>query len=344
MKDITTLTGRKRLQPRREPYWHQVGEAYIGFRALDDGGTWIGRIREDGKQSYQSFGRLETYTDATKSLGEWLEQRKADKKAGVTVRDLTVADACEAYLADILERSGAEKHDRTRGILERSVLGREASQRKPAIDPHPIAKTKLADLTFAQFKDWRKGLLSTSEATAPREEQATAARVFAMFRAALNFAKKERLVASSDAWSDIEGFGNVNAGPDAKAYLTPSQRRSLINACEDDDVRDLLEAMAITGARPVELLRVVSKDFDPRTGKLTLWTLKGKNGERRERTIPTNALRGAATLFSRLAKDKLPAAPLFRASRYYHDWVQKAVETAGLPTARAPIPAPQFHL
>jgi len=327
--DITTATGRKALTPRTEPYWRKEGTAYIGFRAGPD--TWIGRVREDGKQAYQTFGSLDSYSEAAKRLKGWLETKAADKKAGVSVSNLTVRDACERYLEAILDKAGTEKHDRTLGMLERCLLGRSEAPRKPAIAPHPIAKTKLADLSRLAVQDFRKGLLTQRESLASREERATATRILATVKAVLNFAYNERLVGSDDSWRGIEGFGNVDAGPDAKGYLTPVQRRGLIDATGDEDVRGLMQGLALIGARPVELLRATARDFDQRTGKLTLWSLKGKDAEKRERTIPTKAIPGAYALFSRLAQGKLPAAPLFRATPHYFDHVQKAVEVSGLP-------------
>lgn len=66
MNDIRTVADRAKLEPRREPYWRAEGEAYLGFRCIAAGGagTWIGRIREDGKQNYQALGQFAVYRQA----------------------------------------------------------------------------------------------------------------------------------------------------------------------------------------------------------------------------------------------------------------------------------------
>jgi integrase len=332
---IKTVADRKKLAPRAEPYWENLGAAYLGYRAGPD--TWVGRIREDGKQNYQALGKFADYAAATKALREWLEQREADRKAGVdkSTSELTVADTCHNYINHLLETKGQRQHDHALGILQRSVLGREEGPRKPAIAANPIASIKLSDLSHTDFKAWRKGLLPDTEANTKRETKATATRVFAVFRAALNFAFNERHVASAAAWSGVKAFGKVDAGNDSRGYLTPLQRRAMINACENQDVRDMLEALAVTGARPVELLRAKVGDFDTKTGKIMLWSLKGKNSERRERIIPLKALRGAADVFLRLSKGKDKTAPLLNLRDWeqgsYFEHVQRAVADAGLP-------------
>jgi integrase len=67
-------------------------------------------------------------------------------------------------------------------------------------------------------------------------------------------------------------------------------------------VRDLIEAVLVTGARPGELVAAPRSAFDARTKTLTL---RGKTGAR---TVPLSP--AAAALFERLSKSKLPAAPL----------------------------------
>lgn len=67
-------------------------------------------------------------------------------------------------------------------------------------------------------------------------------------------------------------------------------------------VRDLIEAVLVTGARPGDLASAPRNAFDSRTKTLTL---SGKTGTR---TIPLSP--AAVTLFDRLAKSNLPTAPL----------------------------------
>ena len=95
-------------------------------------------------------------------------------------------------------------------------------------------------------------------------------------------------------------------------------------------VKDLMEAAALTGARAGELTSLTRGQFDAR---LKTIALSGKTGAR---TIPLSP--AAETLFTRLAKGKLPAAPLLtrddRKPWAHSDWdelVRAAAERAKLP-------------
>jgi integrase len=98
----------------------------------------------------------------------------------------------------------------------------------------------------------------------------------------------------------------------------------------DGALRDLMEAAALTGARAGELTGATRGQFDAR---LKTMTFVGKVGSR---TIPLSA--SALKLFKRLAKGKLPAAPLFTRDDGkpwgHSDWdelVREAGEKAKLP-------------
>jgi integrase len=86
-----------------------------------------------------------------------------------------------------------------------------------------------------------------------------------------------------------------------ETFLDLAQRRALL-ATATGAVRDLIEAMMVTGARPGELASALRSAFDVRTRTLKL---SGKTGDRSVSLSPA-----AVTLFERLAKDKLPLAPL----------------------------------
>ena len=57
---IDTPTRRKKLSPRREPYWHKIMTGrYLGYRQTERGGHWVARINVDGSQRYHT----ESFTD-----------------------------------------------------------------------------------------------------------------------------------------------------------------------------------------------------------------------------------------------------------------------------------------
>ena len=61
---IDTVSGRDRLKPRREPYWHRLNRGlHVGFRKMtsDSAGTWQVRVLENGEKREVSLGRLEEF-------------------------------------------------------------------------------------------------------------------------------------------------------------------------------------------------------------------------------------------------------------------------------------------
>lgn len=83
---------------------------------------------------------------------------------------------------------------------------------------------------------------------------------------------------------------------------TPGKHRQVLLAQCDGAFCDLVEAAALTGARPGELASAKRSQFDKRSATVTF---RGKTGER---TMPLSP--AAKALFIRLSKGKLPNAPL----------------------------------
>jgi hypothetical protein len=76
-KEIKTPEQRSLLKARREPYWHKVqARGYVGFRRLDEGGTWIARFYANGKQEYRALDLAgpddaDAFDRAVRAAGLW---------------------------------------------------------------------------------------------------------------------------------------------------------------------------------------------------------------------------------------------------------------------------------
>ena len=90
--------------------------------------------------------------------------------------------------------------------------------------------------------------------------------------------------------------------------LTPAQRKAII-AAASPAAASLFRGLDLTGGRRGELAKVVAGDFDAANGTLTLRHKKGRPAKVRARAVILSA--DAIRFFKKLAKDKLPAAPLF---------------------------------
>jgi integrase len=311
--EIHKVRVRTALKPRREPYWGPAiaDDLAVGYRKIDDTtGSWIARMRNDDpppRYKYRSLGLASDASDyeaARTSALKWRES--AD--AGVTEDGFTVADACREYVDDRRREKGEGTAHDAEKRFERTVYGTT------------FGATQLARLKTPRIKAWREGL-GLSKGSANRTRTSLVA--------ALNLAVANRRVhpAAAQEWRDVKPHKNTSKR--REVFLDIGQRRALL-ARTQDGLHDLIEAAALTGARPGELVNAKRRQFDERTRMVTF---TGKTGTR---TVPVSD--PALVLFRRLAKDKLPAAHLFvRADGRpwaHSDWdelIREAAHLARLP-------------
>lgn len=310
-QEIRKARVRASLAPRREPYWGPsiAKGRVLGFRKIDTHkGSWIARTRDEtGRKTYKSLGLVSDafdYEAAREAAQRWFRTMSA----GVSGHAVTVADACREYVLDRRREKGdACAHDAEKRF-ERVVYRR------------PFGAVPLAKLHASRIREWRDRM-NVSKATANRNLIA--------WKAAMNLAVANRRVRSEVAreWADVRPFSVTPAR--RTLFLDLRQRRALIDAASGG-LRDLLEGVALTGARAGEIVRATRSQFDSRAESMTFTSKTGS------RTVP---LSGAAVeLFQRLARFKLPNARLFvrdNGTPWAHsDWdqpVREAAHAARLP-------------
>jgi len=299
---------REGLEPRREPYWGaRLAEGrYIGFRKIDvHHGSWIARARLDdelrerlkltGQQTYRNLGPVDKldYDAACAAARAWFGELT---EGVVTDKPFTVADACTEYVDELRREKGDGAADDAKWRFERSGIYEGA-----------IGRTEVAKLRTPALKKWRTDLL-TEDDEDRQMTKAGANRMMTSLRAALNLAVKNKRVSASAAptWGDVEQYKNADGRRGDEHFLSIEQRRALLEAASGN-VRSLIEAALLIGARPGELVKATRSQFDARTKTLKLSHRKG-DGTVRERDVPL--IGPALTLFERLAKSKLPSALL----------------------------------
>jgi integrase len=286
--NIKSATGRKALLPRREPYWERLSKGmYVGYRAHEDGkGTWIARLRdEDGKQKYNALGSFEDFDQAAKAAQKWAETFDQ----GVRVFDATVADACNAYLEWLKLKRAATTVKLAESCFTRLVYGQAIGK---------IALGKLQTRHVAAWLNAQVDLDGDEEDI--RRGKATANRALDNLKAALNRAKKDRLVATDAGWQTVTRFDKVNRR--RERFLTLDDRVALLKHC-DPDIRDFCTGLLLTGARPGELANCDLSDFDAAAGTLTI--PYGKTGRR---TVGLST--AAIELFKRVSRNRIGKQPL----------------------------------
>jgi integrase len=267
------------------------------------------------KYEYKALGaesREFGYEKAKEAAVAWFQGRDA----GVDSKVATVADACREYVKDRRMEKGEACANDAEQRFERTVYG------------EPFGAIPLDRLRTPRIKEWRDDL--KQERGEGRLSKGASNRTLTALKAALNLAVTNRRVHSSAAreWADVKAYPNATKRRDL--FLDLRQRRKLLQAAGEDALRNLMEAAALTGARAGELTGATRRQFDRR---LKTITLKGKVGAR---TIPLSP--AALSLFHRLAKGKLPGAPLLTRDDgkpwAHSDWdelVRAAAEKAKLP-------------
>lgn len=261
--NLESPSARAKLKARREPYWVTLHRGCaIGYRKGSLGGTWIARRIErsaDGKHAkhYEALGPADDLND-----GQGLTYKQAHDEArrlfGVPAAasaKLTVADALDAYLRRLDANNPASTAYDARTRIE-GVL-------KPAIGHKLLAKLTTADLH--RFLD------ELREDRAPD----TVNRLWALLKAALNLAWRERKVADDAPWRMVRA-AKIKANA-RKVFLTAAQCRALLKHCKPPALRRLVQAGLLTGARSGELAALKVQDFDPASGTLEC---SGKTGAR----------------------------------------------------------------
>lgn len=302
---------RRSLKPRREPYWAApiARGKFIGYRKIDDdAGTWIARRRDDsGRQEYRSLGLVSEAFDfdkAKEAARAWFKVRET----GVTDELVTVADACRAYVEDRkIEKGEATAHDA------------EMRFRRTIYD-NPLGARSLMKLKTPHIKAWRQAIGSSA---------VSKNRNLSALKAALNLAVRNRQVPREidQEWREVKPLDEGDNR--RRLFLDLKQRRALLAQC-GGGLRSLVEGAMLTGCRAGELTSALRGQFDESTGSMTF---RGKTGSR---TVPLSP--AAFALFKRLAKSKLPTAPLFARDDgkpwAHSDWdqlVKAAAARAGLP-------------
>lgn len=317
--ELDSKSKRQKLAPRREPYWHVFRKgAALGYRVLENGnGTWIARWRDDdGKQKYRALGEFREYDDAEKAARQWVDSCTK----GISTQPTTVQQSCEQYVAALEAEGRKATASDAKGRFTRLIYGKD------------LAKVQLEKLRSSSLQTWRNDQLATDEDDDEedlRRSKDSANRNLSALKAALNRAFRQHLVASDAAWKTVAPFKKVSKGRSEQSFLTPAQRKALIDACPAD-LALLVKALLLLGCRPGELAKMNVSSFNKRTGTVTL---DGKTGPR---TVAVST--AAAHFLAEQQKNKLPTAPML-ATSYGQRWnkdswkkiFKEAVKTAKLP-------------
>lgn len=349
-RDASLESRSNRLKLRKGfRYWCRVGKGVaLAYRRTGEGyGTWSARIANgDGTYALRALGAADDTlaADGDRVLTFFEAQDKAkaafSERGKPAVKALTVAEASAHYLDWYRGHRKAIGHaerylrlfvlpafgDRTVASLEKAEI--ERWHRKIAATPARLRTRPGKAQRFAKRATDAEGL---------RARKATANRILTILKAMLNKAADDypKRVGGGREWREAKPFEKVDK-PRVR-FLTAVEATRLANACEPD-LRALVRAALLTGARFSELASLRVADFNADTAQLYL--APGKSD--RARYVPLNA-EGAA-LFASLAAGRPGEAPMLtkaNGAAWRRDHHRDAFTAA---QARAKIsPACTFH-
>lgn len=327
---IQRVADRRKLIPRREPYWHKVRRGCsLGFRKStgDGDGHWIARYRDSGtvKQQYTALGDFSDRPDSDRfdaalfAAEKWFQH--LDKGGPPVVLD--VMTACLRYVNQVLHIKGAAAAADIRRRFNQYVF-----------DDYTFARIDLTKLTPVHLDAWRKRLAATpsrsgSNRGACRSPSALN-RDMTCLRAALNLAVTDGLVSTDFAWK-AKLRPIPKADKQRNTVLSREQRKALIDALPPP-LADLITAACLLPLRPGAVASLTVGNLDHHRQVLTIG--KDKEGGGRKIALTPQAF----THLAKLCRDKLPNAFIFTQAsgqRWTKDeWkapFKAAVLAAGLP-------------
>jgi site-specific recombinase XerD len=334
MVDITTVTKRSKLPRRREPYWHKLGAGnHLGYRSTEAGGTWLVRhyTGNYGKQIFRTLGDLTNYPNharyeaALEMAREWLKHIGS----GGSVENITVGEACLRYMEEKRQSPGAKGVSDDSKRLERLLFSRVV----------PLADIPLTKLAHGHVLAWRRHIerlpalvtrTNRGAKTTRKRSASTVNRDMVPLRAALNSALENGFVLTDIAWR--KALKPIKDADRRRGlYLDRGQRLALIENLAGNEA-PFARGLCLLPLRPGALAALQVKDFDARKHELRVLT--DKSGEDRHILLP----HATSAFLAKLARDKLPAAPLFaqwNGAAWNKDaWkkpIKAAANAAGLP-------------
>ena len=295
--------------------WLTIGRGLaLAYRRTERGfGTWQARAWDGSRYQYRNLGSADDHQDANGAdvLDFYQAQGKArDFYEAATKGQLgtgaTVQHAADRYLAWYKDHRRAFKE------TEHTV--------RVHISP-ALGDRKLEDLTAPQIRAWLDKLAARAArirsgrhakkqsfkalpqtADEKRARRATANRILNVLKALLNRAFHDGLTADDTPWRKVKPFPKADEA--RIRFLTDAEANRLANVCSPD-LRSLVRAALLTGARYGELVAIRAQDLNLKTAQI--YIAQSKSG--RPRYVPLNP-EGAA-LFREMATGKTGDQLLF---------------------------------
>lgn len=291
---LQSRAARSALKIRNQPYWANVGKGlYLGYRKGPKAGSWYWRTYAGKRRYHQAMlARADDHLDAdgASTLTYYQAAEAARKAAGDFDRaggasaTLTVREAAERYLGWFREHRKSARE--TELMVQAHILPRFGGALVGALKSREIRDWHHKLATLAARKRTKLGTHQKFRAKPASDDEkrarrATANRVLTVFKAILNRAFHDELVADDTAWRRVKPFEKVDEP--VVRFLTEAECKRLVNA-SPADFRPLAKAALFTGARHGELASLVAGDVNLKTAQVFIRPSKSGRG----RHVPLN--------------------------------------------------------
>src|SRR6516165_3741565 len=266
---LETANARRKLPIAKRPVYAKIApNIFLGYRRNEGPGTWNVRVTGPGIDWVKRIGLADDFepSDGRAVLTYWqgldqarrLARRQPGDQPTDDSRPITVAEALDAYEADLAARGG-DPYNATRAKLHVTAS---------------MASKPVALLRSAEIRDWRDGLIAKGLS------RASVNRVRTCLRAALTLAaKRDKRISNRHVWEDdLEAL--PNATTERNVILPDATVGKLIATAyaHDPKLGLLCDVVSTTGARPSQAVRLLVGDLDlakpsaprvmmPRSGK-----------------------------------------------------------------------------
>jgi integrase len=295
---LDTRTARLKLPVRKKSYTNRIAVGIrLAYRRTTGAGTWS--VLGGGGDWLRKIGVADDHeaADGHNILDHWQAVERAREfaraKDGDSGKPITVAEALDAYAADLVARGRpARNAERARIHL-----------------PRALASKTVALVAAHELRHWRNGL---TKKMAP----ASVGRVARMLKAALTLAADgDARIANRDAWGrGLKGLPDGESATRGDVFIDEDTIRRIIAAAPEEGLEfgQFVEVGAVTGARPSQISRLQVADVqadrsDPRL--MMPSSRKGKRKEVRRRPVPISA--ALALRLRQTARGRAPSTLLF---------------------------------
>ncbi|MGY3496751.1 site-specific integrase [Bradyrhizobium sp. USDA 4502] len=287
---LENRTNRLKLAVRKKPYTALIAPGiFLAYRRNTGPGTWS--VKCSGWLKRFSLADDHENANGNSVMTYWQALEHAKKLArageGNTEQPISVADAVDAYEADLGTRDGS-KYNAT-GV--RRHLG-------------SLASKTVALLTERELRDWRAGLIKDGL------KPSSADRIARSLKAALALAaRNDKRIGNAAAWKN--GLKKLPDSDVARnVILLDHVVADLVRGsyAEDHDYGVLIDTLAETGARESQVLRLRVddlQDVNPGAPRLMMpSSRKAKSRKIEQRPLPISAR--LARRLRQQAKNKAP--------------------------------------